>query len=135
MSSSHIVISESPSIARTSASSSPGCHGRSATTPSVNGSTGGCVSTALADGGDDLGREAREAGEEVGALGLQPRDVIEILGESARAVVQAPRLQHFDVVDPRNGRGDEITEVRVALPLDRTFGDPLDDRGRMLDAD
>src|SRR5436190_11000864 len=89
----------------------------------------------LADGRDDLVRQAREAGQELGALALQPLDVRVVLVHASRALVQLARLEHLVVVDARYRGGYEVPEIRVALPLDRSVCDALDDRRRVLDAD
>src|SRR5437588_6077208 len=99
--------------------------GRTAYDPQNEGS--------LSDGCDDLVREAGEVVEELGTLALQPRDVIQVLVETTGPLVQLARLQDLCVIDAGDGGSDEVTEVGVALPFDRSFGNPLHDRGGMLD--
>src|SRR5438477_11113725 len=99
MSSSQRVISSSPSIAAMRLATSPSAHGRRVIVPSVSGGSGTAMSNRLADGCDDLGRETRKREEELGALRLQARDVPAVLLAAPEALVEAPRLQDFDVVD------------------------------------
>src|SRR5919201_5225843 len=110
-------------------------HGRRVNSPSLKGEEGGFTSNALPDGRDDLLREARKIGEELGAGSLQSLDsgFVEVL--LPRPELGAARLQEIDIgrLDSRHLTRDEIAEVGVALPLDRSLRDSLHDRGRVRD--
>src|SRR6266536_2090880 len=49
-----------------------------------------------------------------------------------RAIKPSFRVEIVGVVETRDFRGDEIAEVRIALPLDGPLGDGLDDGRGML---
>src|SRR5262249_37288263 len=91
----------------------------------------------LVDGVDDLGREARELREKLGARVLEPRDARVALLLATRGGVEPLGLEDFDVlgVDARHRRRDQVPEVRILGPLDRPLGDALHDRRRVLDPD
>src|SRR5688572_13082765 len=89
----------------------------------------------LADGVDNLGREAVEAAQELTALAVQALDLALVLVQAPLRLVEPARAQDGLVlgVDPGNVPGDLVAEVGILFPLDRALRDPLDDRGRVLD--
>src|SRR6266545_1375233 len=114
--------------------------GRGNGTPRVATVAGGAVHLSSAHGlgaragrsADRLGDrliQAGERGEELLALLLQPADHRVVLPDPALPLVEPARLQDLDVVDPGQGRGHLVAEVRVGHPFDGVLDDGLDDRG------